>query len=209
MRITVPLLGALAAYGFGSASLGQVVYYQDASQIVTVLGEATFDDLINGSPLQNYMEDGLTLDVNDFAFVFNPVGFPSEWTPPYYPNAGVLDLITITRTDGQDFQALEMYVSHGFGGSSIWVWIQAYLDGGLVDQFDADVQGGTLIGVSGTFDELRISSYADAATRDLHDPLQLNAIALDFVTHGLIPGPGAFALLGLAGVIGPRRRRRG
>ena len=206
MRI-IPLVGALATCGFATGALGQVDFYQGASQIVNVQGLATFDGLTNGDPLQNYMEDGLTLDVNDFAFVFTPPGFLPEWGPPYYPNGGANDLDTITRTDGEDFQALEMHVSHGFGGSTIFVWIQAFLDGGLVDEFDVNIQGGTLVGLKGTFDQVLMGSDGDAATRDQHNPLNLNAIALDNVTFGQIPAPGAIALLGLAGVVGRRRRR--
>ena len=206
MRITTSLVGALAACGLATGALGQVDYYE-GSQIVNVQGLATFDDLMNGSPLQNYMEDGLTLDVNDFAFVFTPPGFLPEWGPPYYPNGGIDDLDNITRTDGQNFQALEMNVSHGFAGTTIYVWIQAFLDGGLVDEFDVNIQGGTLVGLKGAFDEVRMGSFADAATRDTHNPLALNAIALDNVIYGQIPAPGAIALLGLAGVVGRHRRR--
>ncbi len=202
-------LGIAAAIALSAVGLADVTFYQGTSQIDVVLGQATFDDLQTRDPLQNYQEDGLTLDVDDFAFVgFRPNGFPPEWGAFYYPNGGVREQVDITRTDGQDFEVLEMNVSHGFAGADIWVWMQAYLDNVLVDQVDADVKGGTLLGVSGDFDEVRIASYANAATRDAHNPGNLNAIAQDFVTHGrLAPEPTSLALLGFGGLALLRRRR--
>lgn len=200
------VLGIAAAVALSATGFAQVTLHQGASEIGVPLGLATFDGLVNGTPLQNYQEDGLTLDVNDFAFVFTPAGFNPAWGPPYYPNGGVGDLDEITRTDGQDFNVLEMNMSHGFGGSNIFAWIQAYLAGGLVDQFDVDFQGGTLIGLTGVFDEVRIGAYGTAATRDQHNPLNLNAVALDNVEFGLVPEPASLALLGIGALALLRRR---
>ena len=201
------VLGITVAIALSTVGLADVTLHQGASEIGVPLGLATFDGLQNGSPLQNYQEDGLTLDVNDFAFVFTPVGFNPAWGPPYYPNGGIDDLDEITRTDGQDFNVLEMNMSHGFAGLNIFAWIQAYLDGGLVDQFDVDFQGGTLIGLTGVFDEVRIGAYGSAATRDLHDPSQLNAVAVDNVAFGLVPEPTSLALLSVGALALLRRHR--
>ena len=73
-------------------------------------------------------------------------------------------------------------------------------------EFDLDIQGGTLIGFTGVFDELRISTYADAATRDLHIPDSFQAIALDNVAFGYIPEPASLALVGLGVLLLSRRR---
>ncbi len=128
------------------------------------------------------MDAGLIVNVNDFAFVTTFCGFANPNC--YYPNGGVNERIVITKQSGADFSILETHVSHGFGGCTIYVWATAYLDGNPVADFDIDVPGGTLLGCSGNFDELRIGSYQDAATRDQHNPALLNAIALDDMEHG-------------------------
>jgi hypothetical protein len=195
-----------AALTLNAVALATVTFHQGSTEIGSLLGDATFDTMATYDPLQNYMEDGLTLDVDDFAFVFTPPGFDPAWGPPYYPNGGAYDDVVITRTDGGDFEVLEMNISHGFGGTDIYAWARAYLDGGMEAEFDLDVQGGELIGFTGVFDELRISSYSDAATRDLHIPDSFQAIALDNVAFGYIPEPASLALLGMGVLLLSRRR---
>jgi len=204
-RIKMVVIGFAAVMALNAMAVASVTFHQDVSEIGVLLGDATFDDLQTYDPLQNYHEDGLILDVDDFAFVYTPPGFDPAWGPPYYPNGGCNDDDVITRIDGLDFEVLEMNVSHGFGGMDIFVWARAYLNDAMVDDFDIDVRGGTLIGFTGVFDELRISAYSDAATRDLHIPDSFQAIALDNVAFGYIPEPGTLALLGL-GVFLVRRR---
>ena len=195
-----------AALTLNAVALATVTFHQDSTEIASLLGDATFDDMVTYDPLQNYQEDGLTLDVDDFAFVFTPPGFDPAWGPPYYPNGGADDDVVITRTDGGDFEVLEMNISHGFAGTDIYAWARAYLGGGMEAEFDLDIQGGTLIGFTGVFDELRISTYADAATRDLHIPDSFQAIALDNVAFGYIPEPASLALVGLGVLLLSRRR---
>lgn len=202
------VFGITVAIALSTGGLADVTLHQGASEIGALLGDATFDGFATGDPLQNYQEGGLTIDVNDTHFGgFRPVGFPAEWDGFYYPNGGVNEQVNITRTDGQDFNVLEMNVSHGFAGSTIFVWIQAYLDNGLEDQFNVDVQGGTLIGLTGEFDEVRIASYGSGAIRDARNPANLNAIAQDNVAFGLVPEPTSLALLSVGALALLRRRR--
>ena len=204
-RIRMIVIGFAAVMALNPMAVASVTFHQGVSEIGVLLGDATFDNMQTFDPLQNYQEDGLILDVDDEAYVFTPPGFDPAWGPPYYPNGGCEDDVVITRIDGLDFEVLEMNVSHGYGGLDIFVWARAHLDNALVDDFDIDVRGGTLIGFTGVFDELRISAYSDGATRDLHIEDSFQAIALDNVAFGDIPEPGTLALLGL-GVFLVRRR---
>lgn len=184
-------IGAFAACALLSAGAanGQVTFYTGTSQIVNSDGLLHFSDITtNGQTLVNYMDQGLTVDVNDFAFVFQPCGFNNPNI--YYPNGGVTERITITKIDGSDFSHLEMLPSHGFSGCSVYMWATAYLNGNPVQDFDADLSAGVLIGFSGNFDELRIGSYQDAATRDTHNEGALNAFAIDDMQHGNAGGGG-------------------
>ncbi len=180
--LAIGTFAACALLTAGAAN-GQVTFYTGASQIVNSDGLLSFSDITsNGQTLVNYMDQGLTVDVNDFAFVFTPCGFTNPNI--YYPNGGVLERIVITKTDGSDFSHLEMSPSHGFAGCNVFMWATAYLDGNPVQDFDADLSAGVLIGFSGNFDELRIGSYQDAATRDTHNEAALNAFAIDDMEHG-------------------------
>ena len=205
MRITLAV--ATAAFVAVGSHAGVSAYTSNTSEIVNVTNTALFDDIVTNTPLQNYTEDGLRVHIDDFAFGgFTPPGFDGSGF--WYPNGGVTELGDITKTDGTDFDSIDFQVSHGFGGNQIWVWMQVYNDGGLIAEFDFDVIGGTYIGVTGGgFDQILVGSYADGATRDEHDPANLNAIAIDNMNAGIIPAPGALAVLGLAGLTARRRRR--
>lgn len=154
----------------------------------------------------DYEEAGLRLSLDDIqGGGFNPTGF--DGTGFYYPSGGGFDLINVTRTDGAALGALEMNVSSGLGaGSTNFMWIQAWSEGSIVAEFDIDVAQGTLIGVAGTFDEVRLGSYFSVAQRDAHDTTNLNVLALDNVAFGSVPAPGTLVVLVVA--VGARRRRR-
>ncbi len=185
MRSTVSrlIVSGGAVFAVALAAQGQVTFYTGTSRIVNSDGSLPFSDITqNGQTLVNYQSAGLRVHVNDFAFVFTPCGFNNPNV--YYPNGGVGERINVTKVNGGDFAILETQVSHGFGGCTIFMWASAYNNGNLIAHFDADVQGGTLIGFEGVFDELVIGSYQNAQVRDTHDELALNAIALDNMQHG-------------------------
>lgn len=180
-RLSIAFTGFTVAAIMASTASGQLEFYFGDSRIDEPIDTATFDGFENGSSLAEYREAGLRVHVNHFAFVFTPCGFLDNRN--YYPSGGVYDQINITRKDGEDFGIIEMNVGDGWSACVNYMWIQGFLDGDLVQEFDADVPGGSLIGLSGQFDEVRIASYYEAAVRDLHDPFEYNAIALDNVAY--------------------------
>lgn len=183
------LVAGCALLAAGAATNGQVTFYTGATQIVNSDGQLPFSDITqNGQSLVNYQSAGLTVNINNIAFIFTPCGFNNPNI--YYPNTGTLDRIEITRNDGRNFDILEMQISHGFGGCTMPVWATAYLGNQVVAHFDVDVSGGTLLGCRGTFDRMRIGSYADGATRDTHNESAHNAIALDNMEYGRGGGGG-------------------
>lgn len=179
--------GLVACAALAVSATAQVEFYTGAGRIGDPIGVATFDSFSNGSPLQDYREAGLRVHVDDIAYVFTPCGFLDSRN--YYPNGGVYEMINITREDGEDFGAIEMNVSDGWASCTVYLWIRAYLNGELVNEFDADVEGGDLIGMEGTFDEVHLASYYTAATRDLHNPNEYNAIAIDNLAYAGDSGP--------------------
>jgi hypothetical protein len=176
--------GALAAALFVPASLAQVTTYT-GSQITNSLGFANFNNLHRFDPLNNYEEDGLRVTVNNVEFELVPIDGTVSW----YGNTGQNERAHITRVDTQDFAALEFQVAHGFAGSSISLWVSAYLNGNLQNSFDIDTTYGTLIGFSGHFDEIHIGAYQNAAIRDSHNEAAQNAVAMDNMRFGTIGTP--------------------
>ncbi|MFW5652762.1 MAG: hypothetical protein ACOC0P_01850 [Planctomycetota bacterium] len=198
-------LTSLAVAALATPAFAQTDVYV-GSRITNPVDCAEFCCLETFDPLQNYQEAGLTIDVDDFHFDFTPCGLTSE--EMYYPNGGVLERISITRTDGADFGRVEMQVSHGFGGCDIFVWVTPMLDGSSLGDFPLDVSGGDTIGIEGLFDEVMIGAYADATTRDQFVETNSNAIAIDNVCYedgesgpslsfsGNCPGTGNFEVSG-------------
>lgn len=193
---------ALLAAGNAGASVNGYI----GAQIANVQGWAKFDTIQTFDDLSNYQEGGLTVKANNFAFQWTPPGFDGSGV--YYPNSGLNEQIYITRTDGQDFSALEFQVGDGWGKNDIYFWGEAFLNGVFQGNIDLNVNpSGTVIGVSGKFDELRVSAYFTAGDRDLHDPSIFQSTAMDNMKYGTIPAPGAMGLLAVAGVTAARRRR--
>ncbi len=115
----------------------------------------------------------------------------------------------IMRTDGHAFDTAELQVGAGFGGPTVYLWIQALSNGVQVASFDIDKNYGDYIGITGGgFDEIRIGGYNDADSRNAHSETNYQALAVDNVSYGgPVPTPSAAALLGLGGLMAGRRRR--
>jgi MYXO-CTERM domain-containing protein len=99
--------------------------------------------------------------------------------------------------NGAQYGGYDLYLSTATTFSAFWPW-----DG--IDSAPAGVYGGT-IGASGTF------NYGDSYTFEFGNGYSFGDAYYKDVTvtlHGVsqVPAPGAIALLGLAGLVGRRRR---
>jgi hypothetical protein len=127
----------------------------------------------------------------------------------FYSNGGGFNATYIVRDNGNDFAALEFTGGDGWGQTTNFGYAEAWLNGAF--QGGADLDGTnavTVYGVSGQFDEVRVAFFYNDASRDNHNFTgEYSAGLIDNVNYGLIPAPGAAALLGIAGIAAGRRRR--
>jgi hypothetical protein len=193
------------------ASADIVSYVSESSMINPVTNHANFNALVDDQSLENYQEDGLSFDVNRNYFSWNAPGF--DGSEMFYASTGSLELVDITLADGTDFSDIDMQISSGWSPDdlgSVYLWVQAFNDGNLVEEFDINSSTGDYVGfVGGGYDQIRIGSYATAEIRDLHDESQRNAIAIDNVRAGtFVPSPSGLITtsVGLLFVAGRRRR---
>lgn len=202
-------IGTLAVAIASCGALAEISTY--TSDIALNNGEfnfANFNSMVENQSLTNYQEDGLELSVNRNYFSWNAPGF--DGSEMFYANTGSFELVSISLVNGDDFGDMEMQVSSGWspiGIGTMYLWIQLYSDGGLVDEIDLDATTGEYVGITGGgFDQILIGSYASGALRDEHDAGNRNAVALDNIRVGVVPAPGTLAVSAL-GLIGLRRRR--
>ena len=207
---TLYTLSAVVIASASTSVLAGISTYTDASsQISSITNSADFNGLINFQSLYEYNEDGLEVSIDRSYFSWNPPGF--DGSEMFYAGTGSLDLVEISL-GGSDFADIDMQVSSGWlenGPATMYLWVQAYQDGNLVQEFDIDAIGGQYIGLQGGgFDQLFIGSYVTAEVRDLHDASQRNAIAIDNIRAGTVPAPGTLAIpvMLLAG-LRPKRTR--
>jgi hypothetical protein len=180
--------------GCSGAAQGAITLY--AGQDVRFVADATAD--FNSGPLggggtyvNNLDEAGMNfrgVNNKDVPDEFWGYPFPGgDGTPSLYFNGGDTDVLGITRLDGADFDTIEMQVGAGWGGPTVYLWVQAFEDGVQVASFDHDAQYGDYIGVTGGgFDELRIGGYNTAEDRNLHQETTYQALAVDNVSTGTI-----------------------
>lgn len=189
---------------------GISTYTSDVSLMGSVVGYADFNDLINAQSLLNYQEDGLGISIDRSYFSWSPPGF--DGTEMFYADTGSLELVEITRTNGQEFNDLDMQISSGWSPNDIgdvFLWIQLYNDGELIQEIDLNTITGDYVGlVGGGFDRVLIGSYVTAGIRDSHVANERNAIAIDNYRAGtMIPTPSSIAIFAIAGMIASNRRR--
>ncbi len=118
-----------------------------------------------------------------------------DGTPALY-TGGRRDMLSITRLDGADFDALEFNAGDGFVSNCInYLWIRAYLDGMPIADYTVDMPRWQTVGlVGGEFDEIRVGAYStpggrDNVARDRNERAH-QAIAIDNVRFGSItPAP--------------------
>ncbi len=207
---THAVLGSLTlAILSGNALSAISVYTSDESQMGSITNFADFNGLANFQSLDGYQEDGLRVSASRDYFSWDAPGL--DGSEMFYASTGALEMIDISLVNGDDFEDLDMQVSSGWSPSEIgtmYLWIQLYSAGSLIQEFDVDATTGEYIGITGGgFDQVMIGSYASAAVRDLHDSSQRNAIAIDNMSAGIVvPAPGVLAIPALA-LMGVGRRR--
>jgi len=175
-----------------------------------LIGHADFNGIANNQSLMNYQEDGLGVSVNRSYFSWDAPGF--DGSEMFYAGTGSLELVEISRTNGEDFNDLDMQISSGWSPNGIgdmYLLIQVYDDGQLTQEFDLNAITGDYVGlVGGGFDRVLIGSYATAEVRDSHVSNERNAIAIDNLRAGtMVPAPSSIAMLALAGMFTSHRKR--
>jgi hypothetical protein len=196
----------IAAFSAG-VSAGISTYTSENSLISSITNTANFNSLLNFQSLQNYTEDGLEVSIDRTYFSWDPPGF--DGSEMFYAGTGSLDLVEISLEE-DEFADIDMQVSSGWledGPAIMYLWIQAYNDGNLVQEFDINAIGGEYIGFQGGgFDQIFIGSYVTAEIRDLHDAGQRNAVAIDNIRAGSIPAPSTLTVPAML-IVGLRRTR--
>lgn len=175
-----------------------------------VTGFSDFNTLSDGQSLMGYQEGGLVTSVNRSYYSWDAPGL--DGSEMFYASTGSLELTSISRENGDDFQDLDMQISSGWTPNSIgtvYLWIQLYDNGNLVFEDNLNAQSGEYVGiVGGGFDQVLIGSYASESVRDSRNPNARNAIAIDNLSAGtFVPTPGTGLLFAFAASIGVRRRR--
>lgn len=206
MKAWMTCAATLALTGAAGASVTQ--YY--GAQIGNVLGTAEFNGLSSeGSYGANaWIEGGMefTIPTDD---VSNYSGCGGDGAA-FYSNGGGFSETRIVRNGGGNFGALEFQFGDGWGQCTNYGYAEAYLGGNFQGGFDIDgTANTTIVGFSGTFDELRVAFYNNPNDRNTHSfNNTYSAGLIDSVNWGgAVPAPGAAGLLGLAGLAAGRRRR--
>ena len=139
-RAIVTACGTAVALAWGGvrAASAQVEFYVNASRIDALTGIATFDELGDGRPLDDYREAGLRIAVSDINSG-DPRLCGLEDRHFYYAgdaDGPAKERVEISREDGGDFEVLEMRVSDGWaevkGRCIDNLWITVYLGGEVV-----------------------------------------------------------------------------
>jgi MYXO-CTERM domain-containing protein len=199
----------------GSAQSAITVYTGHDGSFVPV-DTAIFDDTVLGGGGTTDTQPGIdTHGINVTSIHVNEGGGfwgydgGGDGTVDCYFNGGQNDIMSVTKLDGTDFNTIEMQVGNGFGANPQYIWVRAFNNGGLVDEFNVDLAIGGILGMTGGgYDEFRIAVYNDPTIRDQRVETNYSAGSIDnFGWNDPIPAPGAAALLGLAGIAAGRRRR--
>jgi hypothetical protein len=168
----------------GSPASAQVTAYS-GQQITSPTGTLTFN-WTGFVSLIAYQEAGLQVSCNSSdqgqgcTRCCLPTGFSHGG---YYYGGPLQQLVTITRADGGalsalEFQAGDLYNGCNAGDGIIYLWALVS-SGGNVTSFDINAPAGTYVGFSGVFDQVQLGAYSNAYARNLHQPAQPQAIAMD------------------------------
>ncbi len=213
-QISVSHYDDLAEGFYGQEFWYNGVTYKDVNNVPGMWpGGDTFEpgDGIEGLGNRIIVERATFLfeDFPDFGSPHNVLTFGSAFVPGDNLTLGAISTVTMALDNPADFASLEIvYYENGVWGG-ISYHLDAILNGEVVasDSFalgtaeGRDSIGFSTMSVDGAvFDTLRLyARYGDhySGPRGMIDNLTINTI----------PAPGAFALLGLGGLAGVRRRR--
>lgn len=189
---------------FANSAFAVTTFSVGTGAVTSIDRNATFDNIVTDNSLLGYMEDGIIISVDDFAFVdtYFAVG-PAFDGGLHYGTSGNSDYVSIKTTDEVDIYSIVMGLGDGWGANNplniTWeTWKNGVKIGGMSNN---NLVGGQYYGFrdNNGFDELRIAAFNQA------DGIlgTFQAIAIDDVRLQLtpsVPVPGAIWLLG-SGVI--------
>ncbi len=182
-RLSGLILGFASSVLFAAGALADVEMYLGQEDF-TVEGHATY---FSNSWMETfYSYGGLDFEVTDSFFANYSCDGDMDGL---YVYAGGQTMITVTRTDGENFTQLELQSGDGnppYCEGVSFIWAAFYLDGTHIADFDFDnPHHGDYYGFIGVFDEMRIAAYPDAATRGEHNESNWSSIWLDDVRFGV------------------------
>jgi hypothetical protein len=233
-RRAAGFLGSVAAVGAllsaaATPAGAQATFFTGAGSAIAGAADrtATFDGVVNGTPLADYAEDGLNVRVAQTATVgFDPTGGvnPAAFSGGFhYPNGGAFSPTSLTAVGGAPIYAAEFTVGNGFTqNQTTYLRVEGIgVVSGTGFTFVSALPSGTVFGFisEAALSEVRIAAYADLATASSPVGTVVQSLALDKVrvnvtpTTAAVPEAGALPLLGVGGallpLVGAARRRSG
>ena len=170
---------------------------------------ATFDNVVDGTDLSAYQEDGMWITVQNIAYTsFDPShghggGFSGGF---HYPNSGVNGATSISMVNGSVMNSLSFTLGDGWGGPDTYYHYWAYMGATIVDNGSGTFISGNTFAYNGSFDKFRIGAYSQGGEGSA-TPDSFQAVALDNVST-VVPEPTTMAILGLGATALLRRRNR-
>ncbi|PJB46710.1 MAG: hypothetical protein CO108_05255, partial [Deltaproteobacteria bacterium CG_4_9_14_3_um_filter_63_12] len=101
----------------------------------------------------------------------------------FYSTGGGNSPTRIKRDNGSNFQMLEFTGGDGWGQCTNFGYAEIYQGGTLIGTCNLDgAANSTVYGFAGSFDEVRVAFFQDAATRDAHNMAAYSAGLVDNVS---------------------------
>ena len=184
----------------GSLSAGPIVTWGSGSAVTSIDRSATFDGVSTHTDLSAYIEDGLSITIDQVAYTdFVPgIGFSGGF---HYPYSGHFAPTLIQTAGGLPIFALEMNLGTGYslesGTDAFFAW-ESWRDGSQTGggYFTRDLTSEQVFGLSDPngFPLLRIVNYETLSLVEAGIGFEWNALALDNLRVQLAPGEGGGAI---------------